>query len=227
MGLFSFLKTGKPEAEIKSAELATPSDGIRILRLWPFETEARPAINALCETTQTITDKDPNLLALKELSLLRPFHRAVGNNGEQYQKVSEVVRVSLWYRDAEDGGKPLAEDMVLWREARADTRTGFATTHVIFGERAQFAASIIPPCCEGESVLIAFRREGEKDGVARKVAMNPIALDYNVAKFFNEIVRLSVASSPQVKQMLLESYYHITEKEHECGKGFQFPAGYR
>lgn len=227
MGLFSFLRIGKPEAEIKSAEIDTASDGIRVLRLWPFEIETRPAIDALCEITQTITDKDPNLLALKKLSLSRPFHRAVGKNGEQYQQVSEVVRVSLWYRDAEDGGKLLAEDMVLWREARADTNTSFATTHIIFGRRAQFAASIIPPCCEGESVLIAFLRAGEKDNIARKVAMNPVALKYNVANFFNDIVRFSVASSPQVKQMLLESYYHITEKEHECGKGFQFPAGYR
>lgn len=200
MGLLDFLKGGK-----RSATNVQTAEGVVVTAMLPMTAESKPIIARILATEGTISAGDVNLQALKALNISNPFQRAVGQAGEQYRVENENVRVSLWYRQAVDGGLPAAEDMVLLREAR--NGNVFSSTHVVYGERARFAAAIIPPCCEGDSVLVTFTQSDEE---RKKIVQSPRALELGVADFFNNSVRFAVATTPQLKSMLVQTHQNIT-----------------
>jgi hypothetical protein len=215
MALFGFLK-GKKAFDIQT------SAGVVVTSIAPLTDENHSVVGRLLGKAGTVAVNDSDVLTLKATKVTGPFIRAKAPNGDSFKPEGDDVRVSLWFREAADGGQPMAEDMVLLREAR--NGDVFSVTHVIHGERAYFAATIIPPCCEGDSVLVRYAQDG-KD--AQRVVQSPRALELGVAKFFNESVRFAVASTPQIKSILVETHRHIAAIDHNCGEGFQYPAGYR
>lgn len=95
----------------------------------------------------------------------------------------------------------------MWRETKFNKAAAFTTTHILHGENAWFAASILPPCCNGESVLVRYFTTVSGNTVQPKLRVieSPQGLELGIGNFFRTSIAIEMAN-PQQEQELLDIY---------------------
>lgn len=207
MGIFNFLKGKKP------AITEAPADSIVISHIVPLATESLGLFKALIGIDGTIRGDNPNLAALKDLQAPRPFRLICDAKGSFFKAVNGTDRVRIFVRsDApQEQGKELSpKDMLMWHETRVNGADVFTTTHILHGENAWFAASILPPCCHGESVLVRYFTTVSGNTVQPKLRVieSPQGLELGIGDFFRTSVAIEMAN-PQQEQELLGIYQKV------------------
>lgn len=198
MGIFDFLKRTKP------------ADSIVISHIVPLATESLELFRALIGIGGTIRGNDHNLAALKDLQVPKPFRLICDARGAFFEAANSTDRVRIFVRSNGSQEEPSPKDMLMWREERINRADVFTTTHILHGENAWFAASILPPCCNGESVLVRYFTtvSGNTVQPQLRVIESPQGLELGIGDFFRTSVAIEMANSQQ-EQELLRIYQKI------------------
>lgn len=94
MGIFDFLK-GK-----KLAITEAPADSIVISHIVPLATESLGLFKALIGIDGTIRGNNPNLAALKDLQVPKPFRLICDAKGSFFESANSTDRVRIFVRNA-------------------------------------------------------------------------------------------------------------------------------
>lgn len=156
--------------------------GVVIPAIYAHTEETAPHVQGLCQSSAILQADDVHLGGLKR-TLTSQFHQAVCADGAQEMICDNgQARIRMWSRD-----NHLPENMILWREEK--NGDVYTTTHIMYGAKAAFSAVIVPPCCDGESVLTCA------SGTLVKVNPNTRALELDVPRFFADDVRIVMATN--------------------------------
>ncbi len=167
--------------------------GVVIPAIYAHTEDTARYVQGLCQSSAILQPDDINLRALKG-ALTSQFHQVVCADGAQEMICDNgQARIRIWSRDNHD-----PENMIFWREVR--NGDVYTTTHIMYGAKAAFSAVIVPPCCDGESVLTCA------SGTLVKVNPNARALELDVPRFFAKDVRIVMATNPDQVRFLRENY---------------------
>lgn len=174
--------------------------GVVIPAIYAHTEDTAPHVQGLCQSSAILQPDDINLRALKG-TLTSQFHQAVCADGAREMICDNGrTRIRMWSQD-----NHLPENMILWREEK--NGDVYTTTHIMYGAKAAFSAVIVPPCCDGESVLTCA------SGTLVKVNPNARALELDVPRFFAKDVRIVMATNREQLDYLERTYAQFGESQ--------------